>query len=76
MLIDAARYNPNDEERLDLYRQAERRVIELACGVAPYWHESKHYLIKPELTGFKENATSQDAFLPGDWRAEAWGLAN
>jgi oligopeptide transport system substrate-binding protein len=45
------------------------------CGVAPFWHENAHYLIKPHVVGMSENANSQDAMQAGDWIAEAWGFS-
>ncbi|MEX2238209.1 MAG: peptide ABC transporter substrate-binding protein [Dehalococcoidia bacterium] len=74
LLADAI-YNPNDEERRAQYQEIEALVVENICGIAPYWHESNKYLIKPHLVGFRENATGQDGVMPGDWNAEAWGVA-
>jgi oligopeptide transport system substrate-binding protein len=73
--IEAARFNTNEEERLQQWKDAERLIIENVCGIAPYWHENNHYLIKPNVVGMRENIAGQDAFQPGDWIAEAWGLA-
>ncbi len=73
--MDAARYNTDNEERLQLWQEAEKLIIENVCGIAPVWHENNHYLVKERVVGMSENMTGQDAFLPGDWMAEAWGLA-
>lgn len=72
--IDSARYNTDEEQRLSLWREAERIIIENVCGVAPVWVENNHYLISDRVVGMAENIAGQDAFSPGDWRAEAWGL--
>jgi oligopeptide transport system substrate-binding protein len=74
-LIAEAKYNTDEEERRALYLETEELLITRLCGAAPYYHENKHYLIKPGLVGFRENSNSQDVFLPGDWRSEAWGYA-
>lgn len=72
-LIEEALRNPNDEERIEQYQQAEEIIVTTICGIAPYWHETNKYLIKPYLVGFHEFATGQDAVIAGDWNAEAWG---
>jgi oligopeptide transport system substrate-binding protein len=74
-LVADAISNTNDEERRQQYRDIEALILENVCGMAPYWHETNKYLIKPELVGFHENAKGQDGFIAGDWFAEAWGLA-
>jgi oligopeptide transport system substrate-binding protein len=74
-LVAKARFNTNNEERLQQYRQIERLIIENVCGIAPYWHENNHWLVKPYVVGMRENTSGQDGVQPGDWIAEAWGLA-
>ncbi len=74
-LVEKARFNTNNEERLQQYAEIEKLIVENVCGIAPYWHENDHYLIKPEVVGMRENISGQDAFQAGDWNAEAWGLA-
>ncbi|MPZ22364.1 MAG: hypothetical protein GEU28_02235 [Dehalococcoidia bacterium] len=74
-LIEQAILEPDNGERAGQYREVERLVLENACGVLPYWHETNKYLISSRLVGFAENATGQDSVIAGDWRAEAWGLA-
>jgi oligopeptide transport system substrate-binding protein len=72
-LIAEAQFNQNDEERREQYQEIEALIVENVCGIAPYWHESNKYLIRPYLVGFSEFATGQDAVIAGDWRAEGWG---
>jgi oligopeptide transport system substrate-binding protein len=50
-------------------------IVTRVCGIAPYWHENDHFLIKPEVVGMREYIAGQDAFQPGDWIAEAWGFS-
>lgn len=73
-LIEQATFNTNNEERQDQYRQIEALIIENVCGIAPYWHENNHYLVDSGVIGMAENISGQDAFSPGDWKAEAWGV--
>lgn len=74
-LIAEAVFNDNNEERLDQYRQIEDRIIEIACGYAPIYHNNRYYLINSDLVGFVEFLNGgQDGSLPGDWFAEAWGI--
>ncbi len=74
-LVEKARFNTNNEERLQQYREIERLIIENVCGIAPYWHENNHWVVKPYVVGMRENTSGQDAVQPGDWIAEAWGIA-
>jgi oligopeptide transport system substrate-binding protein len=74
-LIAEAVFNDNNEERLDQYRQIEDRMIEIACGYSPIYHNNRYYLINSDLVGFVEFLNGgQDGSLPGDWFAEAWGI--
>ncbi len=73
--MEKARFNTNNEERLQQYREIERLIIENVCGIAPYWHENNHWLVKPYVVGMRENTAGQDGVMPGDWIAEAWGIA-
>jgi ABC-type oligopeptide transport system substrate-binding subunit len=73
-LIEEARFNPDDEERREQYRQVERLVIEQVCGIAPYIHTGLNSLLKPELVGFRENVSGNDVQVPGEGVPEAWGL--
>ena len=73
-LIDKARFNTNDAQRLQQYADANKLISTRICGIAPYWHENDHFLIKEKVVGLRENIAGQDAAIAGDWIAEAWGL--
>ncbi len=72
-LIEKARYNLNNEERLQQYKQINELIVTRVCGIFVGYHEAEHYLIKPHVVGMRENSTGQDAVIAGDWAAEAWG---
>lgn len=72
-LVEAARFNTDNEERLQQYKDINRLIAEDVCGISPYLHFANHYLIKPYIVGMMENATGQDAVIAGDWTAESWG---
>lgn len=74
-LVDKARFNTNDAERKQQYAQINELISTRACGIAPYWHENNHWLIKQNVVGMQENLAGQDGSIAGDWAAEAWGLA-
>ena len=74
-LVDKARFNTNDVERKQQYADINELISTHACGIAPYWHENNHWLIKQNVVGMRENMAGQDGAMPGDWAAEAWGLA-
>lgn len=74
-LVDQARFNTNNEERIGLYQQVNELIVTKLCGIAPYWHENDHFLIKPSVVGMRENIAGQDAFQAGDWIAESWGFS-
>jgi ABC-type oligopeptide transport system substrate-binding subunit len=74
-LVDKARFNTNDTERKQQYADINELISTHACGIAPYWHENNHWLIKQNVVGMRENMAGQDGAMPGDWAAEAWGLA-
>jgi oligopeptide transport system substrate-binding protein len=74
-LVAQARFNTNNEERIALYQEINELIVTKVCGIAPYWHENDHFLIKPEVVGMREYIAGQDAFQPGDWIAEAWGFS-
>ncbi len=71
--IEQARFNTNNEERLQLYSEINELIVTRVCGIAVGVHLANDYLIKPFVVGAAENATGLDALLPGDWIAEAWG---
>lgn len=72
-LVEDARFNTNDAERRQQYTDINRLISESVCGVAPFIHLANHYLIKSNVVGMVENASAQDAVIPGDWMPEAWG---
>ncbi|GBD22868.1 Oligopeptide-binding protein OppA [bacterium HR29] len=74
-LISKARYNTNDQERREQYKKVNELISTRICGVAPMYHSLNHVLIDPRLKGVRENATSQDRVLAGDWAPELWWLS-
>jgi ABC-type oligopeptide transport system substrate-binding subunit len=74
-LVEQARANTNDEERREQYKEVNALISERLCGIAVYWHENNHWLIKPNVVGMRENLSGQDGSIAGDWAAENWGLA-
>lgn len=71
--IEQARFNTNDEERLQLYKEINELIVTRVCGIGPFLHVADHYLIKTFAVGLRENITGQDGVVAGDWIAEAWG---
>lgn len=74
-VIDRARFNTNDEERRELYREAERILLREANGIAPVYHTLAAFLVKPNIRGMVEWKRPGDTFVPGDWNPEYWALA-
>jgi oligopeptide transport system substrate-binding protein len=74
-LVADARANTDDEERRSQYKEINALISERLCGIAVYWHENNHWLIKPNVVGMRENLAGQDGAMPGDWAAEHWGLS-
>ncbi|MCH7999662.1 MAG: peptide ABC transporter substrate-binding protein [Chloroflexi bacterium] len=74
-LVEKARFNTNDAERISQYQEINELIVTRVCGIAVYWHENNHYLISPNVVGMRENIAGQDAYQAGDWMAEAWGLS-
>lgn len=74
-LIKKARYNTNDQERREQYKKVNELISTRICGVAPMYHSLNHVLIDPRLKGVRENASSQDRVLAGDWAPELWWLS-
>jgi len=75
-LVKKARFNTNDTERKQQYKKINELIVTRLCGIAPYWHENNHWLIKPNVVGMRENLSGQDGSIAGDWAAEAWGLSS
>lgn len=74
-LISDAKYNTNDEQRRQQYRDAEKLLLEGVWGIAPLYHRTNHFLVKPYIQGMKENAVPSDSVtggVPNDWHPEQW----
>jgi oligopeptide transport system substrate-binding protein len=74
-LIEENLYNQDNDARVQAYTDINELIVTTVCGIAPYWHENDHYLIKSDVVGMEENIAGQDAFQAGDWAAESWGFA-
>lgn len=74
-LLKKAAFNTNDEERRQQYRDINKMLSDspMLAGAILY-QESFNYLVKSNLKGPRENVNAQDAYLAGDWNAEAWYL--
>jgi len=75
-LVAEARANTDDASRKASYKEINELISTRVCGIAPYWHENNHYLIKPNVVGMRENMSGQDGAIAGDWAAEYWGLSS
>lgn len=73
-VIGEAQYEGDDEKRRDLYREAERILLETANGIAPLYHRTNLFLVKPNISGMVENKRGNEGFVPGDWSIEYWKL--
>lgn len=73
-LIAKAQFNTNDTERREQYKQINELITTRICGYAPYYHEAQPWLVSSKVVGMKENSSAQNASMPGDWAAEAWGF--
>ncbi len=71
--VERAKFNTNEEERIQLYTEINELIVKNVCGIGPFMHLADHYLIKPYVVGIRENSTGQDGVIGGDWNAEAWG---
>lgn len=71
-LIAKAKFNTNNEQRLQQYREAEKLLLEQASGIAPLWHTQAKFLVKPHIKGMVENKRPGDTFVPGGWDPEYW----
>jgi oligopeptide transport system substrate-binding protein len=74
-LVEKARFNTDDAERLGQYREINELIVTRLCGVIPTRHDNNHWLIKPSIVGMRENLAGQDGLAPGDWASEYWGLS-
>lgn len=71
-LIAKAKFNKNNEERLQQYRDVEKLVVENVCGQAPMWQVGFHAVVKPHIKGMIENKKPDDKQIPGDTNVEYW----
>lgn len=55
-LLEQARVEQDLDERIALYRQAERLIVQDAVWI-PLWHDRNYYLVKPEVKGNIQSAT-------------------
>ena len=74
-LIEDNEFNLNEEERIAAYERINEIIVDEACGIFVYYHEADNYLKKPNVVGMFENSSVQNAYVPGDWAAEAWGVS-
>jgi oligopeptide transport system substrate-binding protein len=72
--VEQARFNPDNEERLRLYREINEIIVTEVCGIYVWFHVPDHYIIKERTVGLRENIGGQDGVIAGDWIAEAWGI--
>jgi oligopeptide transport system substrate-binding protein len=73
--VEQARFNTNNEERLQLYEEINELIVTRACGIGVTLHLANQYLVDPTTVGLAENAAGLDAVIAGDWIAEAWGVS-
>jgi oligopeptide transport system substrate-binding protein len=70
--IAKAKYETNDETRRKEYQDIEKMIITNVDGIAPLYQNGNHKLVKPYISGMKENKRPSDSFVPGDWSMEFW----
>jgi len=71
-LIGKAKYNTNDEQRRQQYRDIEKLVVENVCGMAPMYQTGNHAVVKPYIKGMVESKKPDDKQVPGDTNVELW----
>ena len=71
-LIAKAKFNQNDEQRRQQYRDVEALVVKNICGYGPIWQVGAHRVVKPYIKGMVENKKPDDHFVPGDHHPELW----
>jgi oligopeptide transport system substrate-binding protein len=75
-LIEENQFNIEDEDaRVAAYERINEIIVDEVCGIFVFYHEADNYLVKPNVVGMLENTTVQNAYIPGDWAAEAWGVS-
>ncbi len=71
-LMEKARNNANNEERIKQWTSVEKLIIDNACGMSPIYHGNLHFLVKPYLKGMIEHKSGLDHDAPGDRTPENW----
>ena len=71
-LIAKAKFNQNDEQRRQQYRDIEKLIVENICGMAPLYQSGFHAVVKPYIKGMIENKKADDKQIPGDTSVELW----
>lgn len=74
-VIAKAKFNQNDEQRRQQYRDAEKLLLEQASGISPLWHTQAKFLVKPYIKGMAEHKRPGDTFVPGGWDPEYWSTS-
>lgn len=74
-LVEEAQFNMDEAERIRQYQDVNELIVTGICGVAPLRHDGRHWLIKPNIVGMRENMNGQDFTIAADWAAEYWGLS-
>ena len=74
-LLNKAKFNTDDDSRREQYREAEATLLAEASGIAPLYHTTAAFLVKPGVKGMVENKRPGDTFVPGDWYIEKWTTA-
>jgi oligopeptide transport system substrate-binding protein len=71
-LVKQARFEQNNEKRIDLYRQAHKLALEDAA-VGPLYSRTSNVVVSPKVKGFKPNA--QDAGFTGNFNIDQVEIA-
>jgi oligopeptide transport system substrate-binding protein len=74
-LITENQFNLDNDARIAAYERINEIIVDEVCGIFVYYHEADNYLVKPYVVGMLENTTVQNAYIPGDWACEAWGVS-
>ena len=71
-ILKAAKFNTNDEQRRQQYRDAEKIFLAEANGTAPMYTNAVAKLVRSHLKGLVENKRPGDTFVPGEYWVELW----
>ncbi len=71
-IIAKAKVNPDDDQRRQQYRDAEKLAITTVQCNAPLWHTTGLRMVKPYISGMVESQRASDTFVMGDWDPENW----